>query len=408
MIKPSWQAKPAYLLHQNPPWRHRESDSGIGSTQAQMILAAKRRKKVQKIIEWPFCAFLRFLRPLISSHEILLGLRTCVSLCFLLAAFSLGCRESANERQSTVVLYTSVDEPFAREVVAAFAKQSGIKVQLVTDTEAGKTTGLVRRIEAESAHPQADVFWSSELFNTIRLARAGHLAEYRPPVEGIPLRYKDPAGRWTAFGVRARVLAWNTKGLQRESVPNKWQDIADVKWAGKLAIADPRFGTTTGHFAAMLVLWGEPAYVEFLKRLDKTVGGVLMDGNATCARRVGAGQALLCATDSDDVYSRQERKEPIDLVYPDMGDGGTLLVPNSVGIIAGSPHATAAQTLVNFLASEATERMLARSESRNIPVREALRRELNIQMPSETKVPFAQIADAMDRAIQLAGQVLVH
>jgi hypothetical protein len=52
--------------------------------------------------------------------------------------------------------------------------------------------------------------------------------------------------------------------------------------------------------------------------------------------------------------------------------------------------------------------MLARSQSRNIPVREALRRELNIQMPPETKVPFDQIADALDRAVLLAGQILVH
>ena len=42
-------------------------------------------------------------------------------------------------------------EPFAREVVAEFEKRSGIHVQLVPDTEAGKTTGLVRRI---ASHPR--------------------------------------------------------------------------------------------------------------------------------------------------------------------------------------------------------------------------------------------------------------
>lgn len=336
------------------------------------------------------------------------GRLQAAALCLVMCALSVGCRDSSQPSQSVVVLYTSVDEPFAREVIAEFEKQGNIKVRMVTDTEAGKTTGLVRRIQAESAHPQADVFWSSELFNTIKLARAGHLAEYRPAAEGIPDRYKDPGGKWTAFGVRARVLAYNTKGMQREQVPNNWRDIADAHWAGKLLVADPRFGTTTGHFAAMLVLWGEPAYTEFLKQLDRTLGGVLMDGNATAARRVGAGQALLCATDTDDVYARQERNEPVDLVYPDMGDGGTLLVPNSVAIVAGAPHPATAQTLVDFLTSETTERMLARSESRNIPVRETLRHELKIEMPPETKVSFDHIADAMDRALQLAGKIMVH
>jgi iron(III) transport system substrate-binding protein len=322
-------------------------------------------------------------------------------------AFS-SCTKSPSADQNSVVLYTSVDEPFAREVVAEFRKQTGLEVQLVMDTEAGKTTGLVRRIEAEKAHPRADVFWSSELFNTIRLARTGLLAEYRPPAEGIPDRYKDPAGRWTAFGTRARVLAYNTAAVKKDQLPTKWRDMVDGRWAGKLAVADPRFGTTTGHFAAMYVLWGEAAYVEFLKQLNQTTGGVLMDGNATVARRVGAGEAAIGSTDTDDVFARQARTEPIELVYPDMGDGGTLLVPNSVGLVAGAPHAEPARKLIDFLTSAATERMLALSESRNFPVREALCRELNMQLPPETAVPFEKIADALEPAVRLAGVHLVH
>src|SRR5437870_7944717 len=100
----------------------------------------------------------------------------------------IGCERGKNAQ--VVTLYCSVDEPFAREVVAAFEQQSGVHVRLKTDTEAGKTTTLVRLIEAERSNPQADVFWSSELFNTMNMARRGLLSEYRPPAEGIPDRYK--------------------------------------------------------------------------------------------------------------------------------------------------------------------------------------------------------------------------
>jgi len=318
-----------------------------------------------------------------------------------------GCSRKADDAQNTVTLYTSVDEPFALEVVAEFEKQSGIRVQVVTDTEAGKTTGLVRRIEAERANPRADVFWSSELFNTIRLARDGLLAEYRPPAEGIPDRYKDPNGRWTAFGTRARVLCYNTQAVKEDQVPETWRDITDSRWAGKLAFADPRFGTTTGHVAAMYALWGEAEYVEFLKQLSQVTDGVLMDGNATAARRVGSGEFSIGATDTDDVYARQGRGEPIAMIFPDMGDGGTLLIPNSVGLVTGAPRPEAAKKLIDFLTSATTERMLARSESRNYPVREDLRRELNMELPPETSVPFEKIADAMDPALRLAGEYLV-
>ena len=115
----------------------------------------------------------------------------------------------------------------------------------------------------------------------------------------------------------------------------------------------------------------------------------------------------MCATDTDDVYVRQQQGKPIDMIYPDMGDGGTLLIPNSVALIAGAPHPEPARKLIDFLTSEPTERMLAESESRNIPVRQSLRSELGIDMPAETKLSFDEIADAMDRAIALAGEHLI-
>ncbi len=326
----------------------------------------------------------------------------------LLPVLVIGCKEDKGAAAPTVTLYSSVDEPFAREVIAAFKQQTGIDVKLKLDSEAGKTTGLVNLIRSQKDRPLADVFWSSELFNTIKMAREGLLAEYRPPAEGIPERYRDPAGRWTAFGLRARVLAWNPEQLKREEVPATWRDIANPRWTGKLAVANPQFGTTRGHFAAMLALWGEEQYSQFLTDLNKVLNGRLMDGNTTTAAVVARGEYLLGATDTDDVCVRQNRKEPIDMVYPDMGDGGMLLIPNSVGLITGGPNPEAAKKLIDFLTSPETERMLARSDSRNIPVRESLRKELNAPLVPETKLSFDAIADAMDKAIEMAGKQLTR
>ncbi len=349
---------------------------------------------------------------LLTSHFSLPSARvrhSVVGVFLLLGPFSLltpaGCKPA--DEKPIVTLYCSVDEPFARKVVAAFEGQTGIVVRLKTDTEAGKTTSLVRRIEAERHRPQADVFWSSELFNTIKMGRGGLLAAYRPPAEGIPDRYKDPGGQWTAFGLRARVLGYNTDKVRPAALPTTWRAIAEARWAGKLGVADPRFGTTRGHFAAFYALWGEDEYLSFLTELDRALQGGLMDGNATAARFVGRGELLICATDTDDIYARREHDEPIDMIYPDMGDGGTLLIPNSVALITGAPHPEPARKLIDFLTSEQTERMLARSSSRNIPVRESLRAELGIELPPETSLTFSRIADAMDRAIELAGEYLI-
>jgi iron(III) transport system substrate-binding protein len=97
----------------------------------------------------------------------------------------------------------------------------------------------------------------------------------------------------------------------------------------------------------------------------------------------------------------------VDLIYPDMGGGGTLLMPCSVAIIKGGPNVVEARRLVDFLVSAQVERMLAQSASRNVPVREDLREELNIEWPLESKVSYDEVADAMPEAVAAVREILL-
>jgi iron(III) transport system substrate-binding protein len=337
-----------------------------------------------------------------------------IGIAVLCAASIAGCRESAptspssGESAAAVVVYVSVDEQFAREILATFEKRTGIKTKPLFDTEAGKTTGLVRRIEAERDHPRADVFWSSEVFNTITLARAGLLSAYEPPTAAdVPAEYRDAAGYWTGMGLRGRVIAINTRLLPPSEAPTKWIDLAGPRWKGQVAIANPLFGTTRGHVAAMRALWGDAAFRAFLQTLHDN-GVIVADGNMSAMRLVAAGEAVMCATDTDDVRVLRAGGSPVEAIYPDMGDGGTLLIPSSVAIVRGGPNPESAHRLVDYLASAEVERMLAKSDSGNIPVREALRTELGMTLPPASRISFNAIADHIDEAAKLADDILRH
>jgi iron(III) transport system substrate-binding protein len=316
----------------------------------------------------------------------------------------LGCKE----KPGRVVLYTSVDEAFARQIVDAFQRASGLTVEVLTDSEAGKTTGLIKRIRAEAAQPRADVFWSGELFNTLLLAREGLLEPYAPPTAAdIPPRYRDPAQRWTAVGLRARVLAFDPRRTPAETLPTTWEMLAEPRYAGRLSLANPLFGTTHGHIAALFALWGPERATAFLTRLRD--GGVrLAAGNSAAVRDVIAGRADFCATDTDDVWVLQREGASLDLRYLDLGDGGTLLIPTSVGVIAGCRHPAPARQLVDFLVSAEVERLLARTESRNIPVRPTLRAELGLALPPQSDVPFERIAEQMTASATAVREVLIR
>ncbi len=338
------------------------------------------------------------------------GRLACLVLVLIL--LSSGCSKDSNSTPTVkqIVVYYSVDDVFARRVFDAFEAQSDVKLLRVGDSEAGKTTGLVNKItqEARSGRPRADVFWSSELFNTIQMAKQGLFEAYDSPVAvDIPKRFRDRNHFWTATSVRGRVLAFDPTSHQFESLPSRWDELANTPYVGHFALANPIFGTTRSHVAAMFALWGDDKAKAFLRKL-RSGGAKIVASNSQTVRAVMDGSAKFAATDTDDVWLAKKSGASIDLKYLDMGDGGTLLIPCSVAIVKGGPNPANAKKLVDFLVSAKVERMLAQSDSHNIPVRQALRTELGVSWPPETKVSFDAIAGAMDRAIAAVREILLR
>lgn len=332
------------------------------------------------------------------------------------------CERSASPERAAaseeVVLYCSADDVIAQPIIDRFQRESGVRLKLLGDTEATKTTGLVQRLRAERGAPKADVFWSSEVFLTIALAREGVFAPFElAERERWPAELRDADGLWHGFGLRARVLVYNAKRVNPAEAPRTMHEmIESERFAGRIVMARPAFGTTRGHMAALVALWGEDAARDWLVRLRER-GVRLLDGNSAVVRAVAMGEADLGLTDTDDVWSGQRQGWPVDLVYirhdaparagsPAIS-AGPLLIPNTVSLVKGGPNPEAARRLAAFLLSEETERQLARSESRNIPVRASLAAEFSaLAVPDPAAADFGAIADAMERAMALCREVL--
>lgn len=277
-----------------------------------------------------------------------------------------------------LVVYCSADEAFARPLLAEFTQRTGITVRPLFDTEAGKTTGLVFRLLAERNRPRADVWWSSEVFGTIQLADAGILAPFDPPAASdIPDALRDPQHRWTGFALRARVLAYNPTRRGKDMPPRTWAELADPRFKGRIAMANPLFGTTRGHMAALAALWGDAAFRKYVEGL-RANGVRLTDGNSQSVLLVARGDVEFAATDTDDVLVAQARGDSVDMLFPDLDApagsrrAGTLWIPNSAGLVAGGKNVHAAKELLDYIVSADMEWKLSRSESANLPVRTVL------------------------------------
>jgi iron(III) transport system substrate-binding protein len=330
--------------------------------------------------------------------------RAILSVGTALAVFCGGCQRPPN---SSVVIYTSVDQKFAQRILADFERQTGVHVMAVYDSEAGKTTGFLRRLVRERSRPRCDVWWSSEVFGTIELAREG-LLEPLPGELQLPQHWRAANGTWAAFAARARVVAVNPNRCKVDAIPNTWRGLADAPILSRLAVANPQFGTTRGHVGAMFAYWGNEAATAYLQKLrDASVA--IADGNAHAVRMLAAGRADLCWTDTDDVWSAQRRGEEIELVYPRLDeDAPVIWIPNSVALVAGGPNVANGRRLAQFLVSEQVERALFESDSRNVPVRPALREAVGYEGPEPEPLDFERVVDALPEAMRVARRILLQ
>lgn len=365
---------------------------------------------------------------------------------------------SGSRRAREVILYSSVDDYLLREFVKAARDEAELNVRLVGDTEATKTTGLVLRLLSERANPRADVWWSSEPFGTVKLAREGVLepctsraeADFAPApgsgeaqaVGGWPAGLRPADRTWYGFAPRARVIVFSTTRVKPEDVPRTLRALALPAWKDRVAMARPQFGTTRGHMALLAHLYGDEALRAWLLAM-KANGLKLYDGNASVVRAIAFGERDAGLTDTDDAYAAQREGWPVDLAFEradepraegggaggaeaavEGGGGvpalpaparsevtlpspGPMSIPNTVARVKRGPNPAAAAALIDFILSERVERMLAASDSRNAPIRDAVKKDFPaLALPPGPAIDFAAVEAKVERAMMICDEVL--
>ncbi|HTE05400.1 MAG TPA: extracellular solute-binding protein [Planctomycetota bacterium] len=285
--------------------------------------------------------------------------------------------------EADVVLYCAVDQAHAEPIIAAFEKSTGLDVEAYYDVEASKSVGLRRRLQAESVagRPICDVFWNNEPVQTVVLARQGMLQPYdSPSAADIPARYRDPARMWTGFAARARVLIVNTAKLpDPASRPSRTADLADPSYRGRTGMAEPLTGTTAAHAAWWLATLGHDGTFALFERLraNQVRFG---PGNAHLMRLVREGELDFGFTDTDDCQEAIDEGFPVQRVLPDQGAGdpGLLVIPNTVALVKGAPHADNGRKLIDHLLSREVEARLAAGPSVQIPLRDDVARPASV------------------------------
>lgn len=262
-----------------------------------------------------------------------------------------------------VTVYCTVDQVFSEPVLKDFERETGIKVKAVYDTEETKSTGVMNRLIAEKNNPQCDVFWSGDPLRNGVLQSSGITEIYQSEqTRLIPGHFKEKNNHWIGFSARTRVLIYNKTLISPDSLPQSVLDFTNPRFNDRFAIANPLFGTTTFHLAALFVTLGDEEAKQWMNDI-KANGVVVAASNGDVKNRVMNGELTFGLTDTDDAFEAKKESDEVDYIFLDQQDNGigTLIMPNALSLIKGSPHNENGGKLINYLLTRETEVKLATS-----------------------------------------------
>jgi iron(III) transport system substrate-binding protein len=270
----------------------------------------------------------------------------------------------------SVVIYTSNNQQAFEAVVDSAKKRlPGIKFSAIT----GGSGQLLRRLEAEAAKPQGDIFWSSSA-NTLGAFKALYEPYRSPELAAIPAALHQPQNLWSAANLHVVVAMVNRNQLGGAPLPKTWADLLDSRLKGKLTIADPANSST-----ALTILWGVEKMLgaDALKRLAGHVK--VTSAAATVLRSVGQGEFAVGLTFESNAYAYVAGgQKEIALVYP---SDGTFTTPEFCALMKGAPAGELAKKAFDHLLSKQAQTELLLAAYRR-PARSDIDVSQHVQLPA--------------------------
>ncbi len=296
------------------------------------------------------------------------------------------------EQRRNVIVYAALDEKTAKDLCAAFEKQTGIKADLALQIEqAGSITG---RIKTEAGSSRADVFIGGNSNYHSDLASNNLLESYKSPVikeAGISKDFMDKSNYWTGWYLGALCMIYNTERFEKEiavkgiKAPNTWDDLLNPVYKGEIIASNP--ATTGGAYLMMAAqifrLNSEEKGFEFIRQMHQNVAQYTKGANGSIPL-VSQGEAIVgFAWGHDTLKQKIQGNLPITVVFPK--DTGFEI--GAASIIKGAPNLENAKKFIDFLLSKEAGKINAENGYR-YPVRSGV--ELPSGVPAFEELSLAK------------------
>jgi ABC-type Fe3+ transport system substrate-binding protein len=247
------------------------------------------------------------------------------------------------KQEGNLIIYSVWDVEHLRAITDAFMKRyPGIKATYWQ----GRNPEIVTRVLTEFQGGQAsvDIILSDNAPPVVRAA--GAIASY-DTVQRDVLLLHDPTMATVSLQIQA--LTYNTKKLKPADLPKSWEDVANPKFKGMVALDDPmRAGPLSSMLAGLKEQWKDNnRFNNFVKGL-KALGVPVHKSTSAMFRLVISGEYAICMPALlHDVMEEKGKGTPVDYVKT----VPPVVFPRQAGIYAKAPNPNAAKLFAEWAIS---------------------------------------------------------
>jgi len=210
----------------------------------------------------------------------------------------------------------------------------------------GRNPEIVTRVltEFQGGQPSFDVVLSDNAPAVIRAA--GAIQNYATVQKDVLYLY-DPT--MPTVSLQVQTLAYNTKRMKPGDLPKSWEDVANPKYKGRVALDDPlRAGPLSSMLAGLKEQWKDDRrFTNFVKGL-KALNVPVHKSTSEMFRLVVSGEFDICMPALlHDVMEEKEKGVPVDYVKTNP----PVVFPRQSGIYIKAPNPNTAKLFGEWLIS---------------------------------------------------------
>ncbi len=307
-----------------------------------------------------------------------------------------------------LVVYSGRAERLIKPVLDAFQAKTGIQVDLLSSG----TTELVNRLQVEGERTPADVLITNDAGSLERARELGALRPLSmPEIErAIPSQFRAPDNSWVGLSGRFWIVVYNTTRIKPGDITSIL-DLAAPRWKEKIAIPNSGSEYLQAGVSVIKATYGDEKTKRFLQGLKANAGTQVYQKSSQIVEAVAKGQVDVGLVNHYYVYRHLATQPgaPIAALMPDQYEGGMGAIMNvaGVGVVRHTRHLDGAKRLVEFLVSQAGQKMFA-DLNKEYPLHPEVKADpalLERNTFRAATVPLARLAELREPTMTLIEQV---